>query len=139
MNQELKQYLRFFVDHRQKNQLEWLVLVEVTVNNQVYSLTKVFLFIVNYGRGLRMGADIKKKGKVEKVIKSAKKIKKVQKEVEVVLKKVQEEMKRQANRRRKKAKECKKGINKYKGFCQDDWKKFVEFQSLLQEKSKRIE
>jgi len=35
------------------------------------------LFIVNYGRELRMRADIRKKGKVEKVMKFAEKIKKV--------------------------------------------------------------
>ena len=36
MNQELKQYLRFFVDHRQKDWPEWLALAEFAVNNKVY-------------------------------------------------------------------------------------------------------
>ena len=67
MNQELEQYLRFFVDHRQKDWLEWLVSVEFVVNNKVHTTTKVSSFIANYGRELRMGGDIRKKGKVEKV------------------------------------------------------------------------
>jgi len=34
--------------------------------NKMHLVTKIFLFIANYGRELRMGADIKRKGKVEK-------------------------------------------------------------------------
>ena len=60
MNQELEQYLWFFVDHRQKNWLEWLAMAEFTVNNKIYSATKVSLFITNYRGELRMGADIRK-------------------------------------------------------------------------------
>ena len=93
MNQELEQYLRFFIDHRQKYWLEWLASAEFTVNNKVYSATKISLFIANYGRELRMGADIRRKGKVEKTTELVKRIKKVQKEEGAALKKVQEEMK----------------------------------------------
>ena len=42
--------------------------MEFAVNNKVHSATKVSSFIVNYGRELRMGTDIRKKEKVEKVI-----------------------------------------------------------------------
>ena len=35
MNQELEQYLRFFVEHRQKDWPEWLALAEFAVNNKV--------------------------------------------------------------------------------------------------------
>jgi len=38
------------------------------VNNKVYSATKVSPFMVNYSRGLRIRADIKRKGKVEKAM-----------------------------------------------------------------------
>ena len=44
--------------------------------------------MVNYGKELRMRADIKKKGKVEKVTEFVKRIKKMQKEADVVLRKV---------------------------------------------------
>ena len=64
INQELEQYLRFFVDYRQKDWLEWLASVEFVVNNKVHTATKVLPFMANYGRELRMGEDIRKKGKV---------------------------------------------------------------------------
>ena len=55
MNQELEQYLRFFIDHRQKDWPKWLALAEFTVNNKIYSATKVSPFRANYGRKLRIG------------------------------------------------------------------------------------
>jgi len=77
MNQELEQYLRFFIDYRQKDWPEWLALVEFAVNNKVYSVMKVSLFMVNYGRELRMGAEIRRKKKIEKAMEFAKRMKKV--------------------------------------------------------------
>jgi len=100
MNQELEQYLRFFVDHRQKDWLEWLALAEFVVNNKVHTATKVSPFMANYGRELRMGGDIRKRGKVEKAIEFVEIMKKVHEEVGAVLRKVQEDMKRQADRER---------------------------------------
>ena len=48
---------------------------------------KVLSFMTNYGKELRMGEDIRKKGKVKKATKFVERMKKVQKEIEVVLKK----------------------------------------------------
>jgi len=101
INQELKQYLRFFVEHRQKDWPEWLASAEFTVNNKVHTATKVLPFMANYGRELRMGEDIKKRGKVEKAMEFVERMKKVHEEAGAVLKKAQEDMKRQANRGRK--------------------------------------
>ena len=69
------------------------------VNNKVHTTTKVLSFIENYGRELWMGADIRRKEKIEKAIKFAERIKKVQEEAGVVLRKVQEDIKRQADKR----------------------------------------
>ena len=109
MNQELEQYLWFFVDHRQKDWPEWLASAEFAINNKVYSTTKVSLFMANYGRELRMGEDIRRKGKVEKATEFVEKLKRVQEEVGAALKKTQEEMKRYADRNRKETEEWKKG------------------------------
>ena len=109
MNQELEQYLRFFVDHRQKDWPEWLVSAEFAVNNKVYTVTKVLLFMTNYGKELRMGGDIRKKGKVEKVMEFVERMKKVHEEVGAALKKAQEDMKKQADRSRKESEDWKKG------------------------------
>jgi len=39
VNQELEQYLRMFIDHRQEQWLEWLGTTEFTYNNKAYSST----------------------------------------------------------------------------------------------------
>jgi len=109
MNQELEQYLRFFVDHRQKDWLEWLASVEFLVNNKVYTATKVSSFMANYGRELRMGRDIRKRGKIESAMEFVERMKKVHEEARVVLKKAQEDMKRQADSGRKETENWKKG------------------------------
>ncbi len=50
-------------------------MAEFTFNNKVYTTTKMSLFQVNYGRELRMGFDIRKKGKNEKVKEFAREMK----------------------------------------------------------------
>ena len=65
---KFKQYLKFFMEYRQRDWPEWLATVEFTVNNKVHSTTKVLPFIANYRRELRIEADIKRKGKVKKAI-----------------------------------------------------------------------
>ena len=50
---------------------------EFTVNNKVYMTTKVLPFMANYGRELRIGADIRRKVKVKKATEFAEKMKKV--------------------------------------------------------------
>ena len=86
--------MRFFVDHRQKDWPEWLTSAEFVVNNKAHTATKVSSFMANYGRELRMGGNIKKRGKVEKVTEFIEKMKKVHEEAGAALKKVQENMKR---------------------------------------------
>jgi len=108
MNQELEQYLRFFVEQRQKDWPEWLALAEFAVNNKTYTATKVSPFIANYGRELRMGGDIRKKGKVENATEFIERMKKVHEEAEVALKKTQEEIKRYADQSRKETENWKK-------------------------------
>ena len=58
---------------------------------------------------LRMGGNIRKRGKVEKVTEFMERMKKVHEEAGAALKKVQEDMKKQADRERKETKDWKKG------------------------------
>ena len=67
--------MKFFTEYRQRNWLEWLVIAEFAVNNKVYLAMKVLLFMANYRRELRIGIDIKRKGKVEKAIKFVERMK----------------------------------------------------------------
>jgi len=109
MNQELEQYLRFFVDHQQKDWPECLAGAEFAVNNKVHTATKVLPFMANYSREMRMGGNIRKKGKVEKAGEFAERMKRIHEEAGVALKKAQEDMKRQADRGRKETEDWKRG------------------------------
>jgi len=109
MNQELEQYLRFFVDYRQKDWLEWLASAKFVVNNKVHTATKMLPFMANYGRELRIGGNIRKKGKVESAVEFVERMKKVHKKAGAALKKVQEDIKRQADQGRKEIEDWKRG------------------------------
>ena len=108
-NQELKQYLRMYVNHRQNNWAEWLATAEFAFNNKVHTATRSSPFQVNYGREPRMGFDIRKKGKNEKAKEFVKEMKERHEETRAVLVKSQEEMKRQVDRSRKETKEYRVG------------------------------
>ena len=82
---------------------------EFAINNKVHTATKVSPFMANYGKELRMGGDIRRKGKVESATEFVERMKKVQGEAEAALKKMQEEMKRYADRGRKEIEMWKKG------------------------------
>ena len=59
------------------------------INNKVYSTTKVSLFITNYGRELRIGIDIRRKGNMEKATEFTEKMKKMHEETEAALRRAQ--------------------------------------------------
>ena len=61
VNQELEQYLKVFIDHKQEQWLDQLETAEFTYNNKIHSVTKVSLFKVNYSQNPRM--DLKGKGR----------------------------------------------------------------------------
>jgi len=100
VNQELEQYLRMFIDHRQEQWLEWLGTAEFAYNNKVYSSTQIIPFKANYGQNPRIGFKGRKKGKYEGVKKFIKKMKEIQKEARAALGKAQDEMKKYTNKKR---------------------------------------
>ena len=65
------------MEYKQRDWPEWLATVEFVVNNKVHSATKVSPFMANYGRELRMGADIRRKEKMEKATEFAEKMRRV--------------------------------------------------------------
>ena len=109
VNQELKQYLRVFIDYRQEQWLDWLVTAEFVYNNKIYLATKVLPFEANYGQDLRMGFEGKRKGKYKVVEKFTERMWKIQKKVKVALKKAQDEMKKFIDRKQSKGEEYKVG------------------------------
>jgi len=109
INQELEQYLRVFIDHRQEQWPDWLGMAEFAYNNKIHTATKNSLFKVNYGQDLRMGFEGRRKGKYEAAGKFMEKMRKIQKEAKAALGKAQEEMKKFADRKRGKGEEYRVG------------------------------
>jgi len=99
INQELEQYLRVFIDHRQEQWPDWLGTAEFVYNNKIHTATKILPFKANYGQDPRMGFEGKRKGKYEAAGKFVERMKKIQEKAKAVLGKAQEEMKKFANRR----------------------------------------
>jgi len=87
VNQELKQYLRMFIDHRQEQWLEWLGMAEFAYNNKVHLSTQTSPFKANYRQDPRMGFEGRKKGKYAGVEKFMEKMKEIQEEAKAALKK----------------------------------------------------
>ena len=96
MNQELEQYLRIFIDHRQEQWPKWLETAEFAYNNKVHSSTQMTFFKANYRQDSRIGFEGRRKGKYEGAKKFIEKMKEIQEEARVV----QEEMKKYADKKR---------------------------------------
>jgi len=97
INQELEQYLRVFINHRQEQWLDWLGTTEFVYNNKIHAATKTLPFKANYGQNLRMGFEGRRKRKYKAAGKSMERMKKIQDEAKVALGKAQEEMKKFAD------------------------------------------
>jgi len=109
INQELEQYLRMFIDHRQEQWPEWLRTAEFAYNNKAHSSTKTSPFKANYGQDSRMCFEGRKKRKYVGAEKFIKKMKEIQEEAKVVLGKVQADMKKYADKKRSDTEEYKVG------------------------------
>jgi len=89
VNQELEQYLRMFIDHRQEQWPEWLRTAEFVYNNKVYSSTRTSPFKANYGQDPRMGFEGRKKGKYTGAERFVERMREIQEEAKAALGKVQ--------------------------------------------------
>ena len=74
-----------YVNYRLNNQAEWLAMAEFAFNNKVHTVTKMLPFQVNYRRELRMGFDIRKKGKNKKAEEFVREIKERHEEARAAL------------------------------------------------------
>ena len=109
VNQELEQYLRMFIDHRQEQWPDWLGTVEFAYNNKVHSSTKTSPFRANYRQDPRMGFETRRKGKYKGAEKFVTKMKEIQEEAKTTLGKAQEEIKKYTDRKRAEIDEYKVG------------------------------
>jgi len=60
INQEVEQYLRLFINHRQTDWNNWLSCAEFSYNNKVHLSTGFSPFFVNYGRHPEKGTNFPK-------------------------------------------------------------------------------
>jgi len=107
VNQELEQYLRMFIDHRQEQWPEWLGTAEFAYNNKAHLSTKTSPFKANYGQDPRMGFEGRKKGKYAGAEKFVEKMKEIQEEAKAMLGKAQADMKKYTNKKRSDVEEYK--------------------------------
>jgi len=107
INQELEQYLRVFINHRQEQWPDWLGMAEFTYNNKIYAATKILPFKANYGQDPRMGSERRRKERYKVAGRFVKRIKKIQEKAKAVLEKAQKEIKKFANRRQREEEEYK--------------------------------
>jgi len=107
VNQELEQYLRMFISHRQEQWPDWLGTAEFAYNNKVHLSTKTLPFKANYRQDPRMEFKTRRKGKYEGAEKFVTKMKEIQEKAKAVLGKVQKEIKKYTDRKRAEVNEYK--------------------------------
>ena len=93
-NQEVEQYLRLFVNHRQDDWAEWLALAEFCHNNRIQASTRQTPFMLNSGRHPRMGTEPFRDSPMESVDNFVKNMQKAREEAEAALTKAADDMAR---------------------------------------------
>lgn len=109
INQEVEQYLRIFINHRQSDWVEWLSLAEFAYNNREHSSTKQSPFFVNYGRHPYTGTNPRRESTNESAKQFADRMQQVREETRLALEEAAALMKRYYDQRRGPSQEYKPG------------------------------
>jgi len=109
VNQEIEQYLRMFVSHRQNDWPEWIACAEFTYNNKIHTATHISPFFANYGMNPRMGIEPWRVGKSELAKEFTERMKLIHEEAQAALSKARDDMTRYADFYRGQAPEYKVG------------------------------
>ena len=94
VNQEIEQYLRLFVNHRQDDWAEWLPLAEFSHNNRIQASTRQTPFLLNSGRHPRLGIEPVRETKMEAVEDFLDRLASSRKEAEAALQQAADDMAR---------------------------------------------
>jgi RNase H-like domain found in reverse transcriptase/Reverse transcriptase (RNA-dependent DNA polymerase)/Integrase zinc binding domain/Chromo (CHRromatin Organisation MOdifier) domain len=113
INQEIEEYLRLFVNHKQTDWAEWLALAEFCYNDREHTSTKQTPFFSNLGLHPRKGGEPRRELKTEAADTFAKRMQKTREEARSALGKAAEEMARYYNRGRSEPPEYKPGDKVY--------------------------
>jgi len=110
INQELDQFLHLFVNEQQDNWYDLLPIVEFQHNNHVHSVMQQPPFLLDMGRILCMGFELRQDpSSLETVNEFTKRMESATEEAKSAIRKVQEDMTRYYNRRRSPASVFKPG------------------------------
>jgi len=109
VNQEIEQYLRLFVNHRQDDWAEWLPLAEFSHNNRVQSSTRQTPFMLNSGKHPRLGIEPLREVQHASVENFVQRMQASRKEAEAALQQAADDMARYYDQHRSAAVEYKVG------------------------------
>jgi hypothetical protein len=100
LNQELEQYLRLFVNERQNDWVDLLLMAEFQYNNHVHSSTQQTPFFLDSGQHLRMGFEPQQPSWIESANEFTDRMELALEEAKVALTKAKDDMARYYNQRR---------------------------------------
>lgn len=109
VNQEVEQYLRLFVNHRQDDWPEWLSSAEFSYNNRIQASTSHSPFIINNGRNPRIGVEPLRDSRMDSVDAFVKRMQSARREAEAALHKAADDMARYYDQARQEAEDYKIG------------------------------
>ena len=92
VNQEIEQYLRLFISHRQNDWPEWITSAEFAYNNKIHTTTDISSFYANYGHNPRMGIESRHVIKSEPAKEFTEQMKTIHKEAQAALSKARDDM-----------------------------------------------
>jgi hypothetical protein len=113
VNQEIEEYLRLYVNHKQSDWAEWLSLAEFCYNDREHSSTHVSPFYSNLGMHPRKGGEPRREVKTEAAEVFATRMKKTREEAQSALNKAAMEMAKYYDEHRAETPEYKVGDKVY--------------------------
>ena len=100
MNQEIEQYLRLFINHRQNDWQNWLTCTEFSYKDKVHTSTGFSPFFVNYSCHPNKGTSTRKEIKSQLALEFTKEMSKIWEETECALCLAAKQMKKSYDRKR---------------------------------------
>jgi len=94
VNQEIEQFLRIFINHRQDDWAEWLPIAEFAYNNRIHSATRETPFRLDSGQDPRLGTEPTRTGRIEAVDDFLTRMKKTEDEAKSALQQAADDMAR---------------------------------------------
>lgn len=109
INQELENYLRIFINHRQTDWPEWLPIAEFKYRNQIHSATGYSPFYLTHGHHANTGVETRKEAANESARQFVDRMKRIQEEASAALVLTKETMKRSYDKHRRESRTYKEG------------------------------